>query len=65
MLLPDTYFLTEAVSLETQQLIQRGIHPDKDRKEFQYEGPYAREKQCQWDHQILCPPKRSLSPRIP
>lgn len=40
---PDTYFLTESVSLEYRQLIQRGILLDKDRKEFVYEGPYTQE----------------------
>ena len=35
---PDTYFLTESVSLGYQRLSQRGIRLDKDRKEFQYEG---------------------------
>ena len=45
---PDTYFLTESASLETQQLIQRSIRFDKDRKEFVYEGPYTQEKHYQW-----------------
>ncbi len=44
----DTHFLTGSVSLETQQLIQRGIRLDKDRKEFVYEGPYTQEKHCRW-----------------
>ncbi len=48
---PDTYFLTESVSLEYQRLIQRGIGIDKDRKEFQYEGPYTQEKHYQWVEQ--------------
>jgi len=45
------YFLTESVSLETQQLIQRGIRLDKDHKEFVYEGPYTQEKHLAWIEQ--------------
>lgn len=44
----DSYFLTESFSLETTQLIQRGILLDKDRKEFQYEGSYTKEKHLLW-----------------
>jgi len=39
--LGHSYFLTESVSLVSQQLTQRGINLDKDRKEFQYEGEYS------------------------
>ena len=44
----DTYFLTESVSLGTQQLIQRGIRLDKDRREFQYDGEYTARKHLAW-----------------
>ena len=40
----NSYFLTEAVRLEDRRLIQRGIRIDKDRKEFEYEGPYTMQK---------------------
>ncbi len=48
MTAPNPFFLTESVSLEYQRLIQRGIGLDKDRKEFQYEGPCTQEKHYQW-----------------
>ncbi len=48
MLKPDFYFLTESVSLESQQLIQRGISLDLDHPMFEYKGAYTGEKHFAW-----------------
>ena len=44
----NAFFLTESISLRTDQLIQRGIDLGKDRREFQYEGEYTARKHLAW-----------------
>lgn len=54
----DTYFLTEFVSLEYRQLIQRGIRLGKDRKELTVQFLFIRANSCQFVAKIPLRPLR-------
>ena len=48
MLFPDSFFLTESVTLNNTELIQRGINLDLNHPMFEYKGSYTGEKHFAW-----------------